>query len=361
MPFYYQFNDPPTKEDKRTAQGLLRLRELLEEVPDRSVSDRLIVATWNIREFDSNKYGNRTRESLYYIAEIISRFDIVAIQEVNANLVALNEVQKILGQWWRFLITDVTAGTGGNNERMAFIYDTRKVKFGGLSGEIVIPPQRVSGRTYEPARQLARTPMVCGFQAGWLKFMLSTVHIYYGKAKAEDPIRVKEIEILSKFLASRVKKPTTWSKNLVLMGDFNIFSPEDATFKAITKAGFFIPEQLQKLPSNAIQNKHYDQMAFISSEYEKKTMQARLRNSRAGVINFFDAVYRENEEKEYAKTIGAAYLKNSSGKVRTAAQKTRHYKQWRTFQMSDHLPMWLELAIDFGEAYLTDVAGVAGK
>jgi hypothetical protein len=28
------------------------------------------------------------------------------------------------------------------------------------------------------------------------------------------------------------------------------------------------------------------------------------------------------------------------------------YKQWRTFKMSDHLPLWVELGVDFGTEYL---------
>jgi hypothetical protein len=32
------------------------------------------------------------------------------------------------------------------------------------------------------------------------------------------------------------------------------------------------------------------------------------------------------------------------------------YSGWRTYQMSDHLPMWVELQIDFGEEYLTAIA-----
>jgi hypothetical protein len=28
------------------------------------------------------------------------------------------------------------------------------------------------------------------------------------------------------------------------------------------------------------------------------------------------------------------------------------YKMWRTFQMSDHLPMWVEIKIDYSTEYL---------
>ncbi len=361
MSFYYDF-DPTEAADRRTAAGLLRLREKLDaELPPRTISDTVMLATWNIREFDSSKYGHRTDESIAYIAEIAARFDLIAIQEVHADLSGFKRLLDTLGIWWKFLLTDVTAGSAGNSERMAFLYDSRKVKFGGLSGEVVIPDKRSRGKILHPQRQLARTPFLCGFEAGWLRFMLCTVHIYYGTAKANDPDRVREIEYLSKFMAGRVKKDTSWSQNLVLLGDFNIFRPKDVTFGALKKAGFFIPEQLQSLPSNIDQSKHYDQMAFVSNYYGKKIMTEHLQNCRAGVFNFFEAVYREDEEKSYGRLIGKNYRQDKKGKARTARSKTNYYKQWRTFQLSDHLPMWMEIPADFGHLYLTEIANAKAK
>lgn len=82
----------------RTAEPrkvLLRLQEkLASELPARTISDTLMLATWNIREFDSNKFGERSDECIAYIAEIISHFDLVAVQEVNADLQAISKVQK---------------------------------------------------------------------------------------------------------------------------------------------------------------------------------------------------------------------------------------------------------------------------
>lgn len=38
-----------------------------------------------------------------------------------------------------------------------------------------------------------------------------------------------------------------------------------------------------------------------------------------------------------------------------ADKKTRYYKTyWLTHQMSDHLPMWVELKIDFSRGYLNN-------
>lgn len=346
MPFYYNIDN--TKDSgKRTAAKLIDLRDQLNaEVPSRTVTDTLLLATWNIREFDSPAYGERTEESLYYIAEIISRFDLVAVQEVREDLCALNRVCRILGDYWKYIVTDVTEGSAGNKERIAFLYDSRVIIFGGLAGEIVIPPVKKSKKVYEPAKQLARTPFICGFQAGWFRFMLCTVHMLYGESTADDPERVNEIKMLSKFLSARAKQDSAWSNNLILLGDFNIFSPEDITFRAITDEGFIIPSELQKLPSNAPKNKHYDQIAFMVNEKE-------YRLKKSGVFDFYRSVFKEDEEEMYIPEMGSAYSETSSGKSRNATSKKTYYKTyWRTHQMSDHLLMWVELDVDFGKDYL---------
>ena len=60
-----------------------RLCSLLDqEVPPKVVDRNLLLATWNIREFDTRNHGVRGDESMSYIAEIVSRFDLVAVQEV---------------------------------------------------------------------------------------------------------------------------------------------------------------------------------------------------------------------------------------------------------------------------------------
>ncbi|MCP6423150.1 hypothetical protein NL463_27980, partial [Klebsiella pneumoniae] len=88
----------------------------------------LLLATWNIREFGGSKYGGRLEESYYYIAEIISKFDLIALQEVRDDLRALNKIMEILGSYWSYMFTDVTEGRQGNSERTAFLFDTRKVR-----------------------------------------------------------------------------------------------------------------------------------------------------------------------------------------------------------------------------------------
>lgn len=234
MPFYQPLESLESSAEKaRIAQRLLKLKaSLADKIPTKTFKN-LLLATWNIREFDSNAYGMRLEEAMYYIAEIVSHFDLIAIQEVRDNLNGLNRLMDILGDWWKVVFTDVTEGRPGNKERMAFVFDTRKVTFGGLVGEVVIPEMKVAGEIHQPDRQLARTPFMVGFKAGWYRFTLVTVHLIYGKSAADPPERVKEAELISNFLANRADNPTAWSNNMVLLGDFNIFKPHNETFQKI--------------------------------------------------------------------------------------------------------------------------------
>jgi endonuclease/exonuclease/phosphatase family metal-dependent hydrolase len=357
------FYDIPN--DEAASRTALRLLELQAEMTRQGIPPRnletLLLATWNIREFDSPAYGDRVPEAMLYIAEIISHFDLVAIQEVRADLRALDKLRALLGDWWRYIATDVTKGTAGNHERMAFLYDTRKVKFGGVAGEVVVPPvkRKLPGerkKKYDPARQLYRTPYLCAFQAGWARFMLSTVHIVYGKNVADSPLRTEEIRLVAEFLADHAAGSAAWSKNMILLGDFNIFKPGDVTMTAITDAGFRVPAALQGLPptNTGKQKRHYDQIAFAPRSSAFDT------TGRAGVFDYYNTVFRDNDQDfaTYAPLIGPALLKTSKGKPRDAkAQRSYYRTYWRTYQMSDHLPMWVELKVDYGEDYLRRVAG----
>jgi hypothetical protein len=136
---------------------------------------------------------------------------------------------------------------------------------------------------------------------------------------------------LAGFLADRAKEEYAWAKNMLLLGEFNIYDTTDSTPKAITDAGFEIPEQLKGHPSNAQKSKHYDQIAFVVPELEN-----RLELSEVGVFDFYEPVYRADDRDLYAEEMGEAYPPRKE-------DGTEH---------SDHLPMWLQLRTDFGEAFL---------
>lgn len=348
MPFYQNLNGR-TKEDRRTIERLLRLREVLNDtIPERTQSRTILLATWNIRDFDKSKYGYRLDESMYYIAEIIDRFDIVAVQEVYKDLTALNRLMRLLGGHWDYIFSDATEGQKGNSERMAYLFDTRKVKFGGLVGELVLPSEKRDGE-YVNVDQVWRTPLMCGFKAGWARFVLTSVHIQWGSDKPDSPKRVKEIRAVAQFLKKRTEDPNAWARKMVLLGDFNIFNTADPTFNELMEAGFTAPIELEGINSNVKGDRSYDQIVFREKENSMECLSA-------GTVDFFDLLFTlddlpiyEHYLKDY---VDGKKTTKKKWKDRTQKQKLRYYKDWRTHQISDHKPLWVELKVDYADAYL---------
>src|SRR4249920_2130760 len=79
--------------------------------PKRDAARNVLIATWNLKEFGSlttkwtaadNDNPRRDWRALWAITEIVSRFDIVALQEVEGDLQALRTMLKTLGDDWNF-------------------------------------------------------------------------------------------------------------------------------------------------------------------------------------------------------------------------------------------------------------------
>ncbi len=401
----------------RVVERLLTLRKQLKaQVPEKTATQTLLLATWNIREFGDN----RLQESSYYIAEIIDHFDIVVIQEVNSKEISgLESVLSILGDNWSYVMSDGVEGSAGGNEAMAFVYNTNKVKFTGLAGEIVLPNDKLMDSV-----QFARTPFMVSFRAGWFDFKLCTVHIYYGSDLVDGIYqrRLKEIKTVSDFLLKRQESDDV---SYILLGDFNIPDTKGEYFNALveerykTKGGtekskekFFIPEEIRRHPTDLGHVNHYDQIAF-SLKLERTMVLYDDDKQQAGAFNYTESVYKPEDwevyqpfyqesydtmiakEKEtFAKNLAeyaekkAKYeekMKKYEEDRATYLEKNEEYKKtkqgdkpkaptkpkepsapdmthtpmekyftgrWRTFQMSDHLPLWVELKIDFSDQYL---------
>lgn len=356
---------------KRCAERLLALRKSLSSVRTRKRDNSLLLATWNIRDFDSNKfgYGPRLPESFYYIAEIISCFDLVAVQEVNRDLSALERVMSILGHEWDYIATDTTEGPGGNGERMAFIYNTEKVWFRKIAGEVVLPDGQliVSPKKSQSAagnegdntaettakQQFARSPFLVAFQSGWFRFSLCTVHIYYGKESGPQlQRRIAEIERLVQFFADRQDKTSKQEndrhgqvENYILLGDFNVVSPEHKTMKALKSKGFTIPAAIDGAKVRTDEDHYYDQIAV-------RVKDARFRVTGGSLVDLYADVFRSSDLAIYDGCMPKADPDKHGSK---AASRSALYKKWRTWQMSDHAPLWIEIETDFSDGYLRDL------
>lgn len=226
---------------ERTIKGLLKLKEgLLNNIPSKGVDKNLLLASWNIKNFGRLK--DRTAESLFYIAEIINAFDIVALQEINGDLDHFDKVMKLLGSDWKYTISDVTEGNAGNEERFGFIYDSRRVTHSGLSGELVIPDEFISANPI--IKQLKRTPTFTGFESGWKKFSIVSLHLHPGDG-TNDPdeptdkeIRKEEVRLLMQLLELKLNRSSFEERNLIVLGDTNLYEEDEDIVQLMNDKGF---------------------------------------------------------------------------------------------------------------------------
>jgi hypothetical protein len=204
-------------------EDLARLGAALDSsIPARSDSN-LLIGTWNIRALgdltdkwlggpkDSPK---RDWQAIACIAAVISRFDVVAVQESRHNPKALKRLLATLGTRWQVIVSDVTEGAGGNGERLAFLYDTDRGQPSGLVGEIVLPPVGE-----DPARQFPGTPYAASFTLTSVEFTLASVHILWRKNALE---RLPEITEFAAWMHDWAVRPIDWNSNLIVLGDFNL-------------------------------------------------------------------------------------------------------------------------------------------
>jgi len=256
--------------------------------------ENLVIGSWNIRAFDEGT--PRRDESYHYIAEIIDHFDICAVQEVKQDLWPLQRLVKLLGPNWDYFVTDVTEGGPGNRERQAFLYNKTKVFFRNLVGEIVLGNDALI-----EGEQIARTPFFASFQSGWFRL---------------------EGEVY------------------VLIGDMNIEKRGDSIFKGLSDHGLTVP---LFGPTNLGGTKYYDQIAFTSDDIRTEFVNS-------GSVDWRDDVFGDSDKDHYETLVKAE--REAAGKKPYSNWESAYQNYFASFEMSDHLPVWVEIKTDYSDDYL---------
>jgi hypothetical protein len=302
---------------KEIAQGLkeLGMRIAAADIPSSSLDESINIATWNIREFGKRR---RQEAAIHYIAEILNQFDLIAIVEVRDDLTDLNRVLGILGPYWRAIFSDFITDPGGNRERLAYVYDKRAVTFTGLAAEADAPRKKdPSTGEYVSPLSWWRKPFIASFRAGSFDFVAITAHIRWGNS---DESRVKPLQLLADWIDERQKEKHLVDKDIILMGDFNIPSADSELFDAITSRGLRIPDALLGVHgTNLAKNKRYDQILHYPQYTQCFT-------DNGGALDFYAGDHR----KLFPNLTRSQF----------------------TYQLSDHLPLWIQINIDTSDEWL---------
>ena len=326
MAYYHDLNRYPVTDDipedpAWIAARLVALRQQLRtEIKDKRRPNSLIIGSWNLQAFDGGR--PRLSESYHYIAEIIDHFDICALQEIKPDLGPLKRLLRLLGPNWDYFVTDVNTQDDGNSERTAFVFNKNKVQFRNLIGEIVLDASIV---------HLPRSPFFAAFQAGWFKFVLCTTHVVFGD---EDDLasRAREVRAVADALSARAKAE---DQVFVLLGDLNITNHDDEIMAALRAGGFEAPDLGA---TNLGGTNHFDHIAF--SDPDTKT-----RFLNAASFDWRGSVFR-NVDMEHYRPIAAIQ------RDKPQPDFAGGYRRWMSFEMSDHLPVWMELEVDYSDEYL---------
>lgn len=293
------------------------------KIPSKRLDQNLLIASWNIRAFgnltrkwESEKSDSPKRDlhSILCIAEIIKRFDIIAIQEVKSSIRALRDTLKVLGDNWSLILTDVNKGDSGNGERMAYLFDTRRVQLSGLACELVIPKEWMQGIGDNALQnQFVRTPYAVSFRSNEHTFILVTLHIKYGEKSKE---RISELQNIAKWLADWSENINAYHQDLITLGDFNIDKRGDLLDKTFLTEGLYVPPQLQDpevTRSIFDTTKYYDQIAWFEGPRRHLSMEF----SKGGNYDFVPIALNNRDISK----VSLSYL------------------------MSDHYPLWAEFKI----------------
>jgi hypothetical protein len=329
------FKKPRFAFDFRPDREVARLRRWRDEERDRQVpvraDDRLLLGSWNIANL-----GTQDREPAHYrlLAEVVSWFDLCAIQEVNDDLTGLRGLLGALNRrddTWKAVFTD----RAGNQERLAIVYRSDVLDLAEKFAELAIPQAEHDRIKLDGIDQkfgdFDRHPQIVTFrrQGGDDILEVVNVHLYFGKDDtpadrvASMNRRCLEAFAVGDWCRRRDEDPHTYTRLILTIGDFNLpkREPTEPLYVTLTKLGLELPEHSSKIGSSISRLATYDQIAFLPGPMKDRHMAT-------GVFDYDGAVFPTLWEQR---------------RERSGTKKGRtEFLSYLRYYMSDHRPIWAQ-------------------
>lgn len=220
------------------------------------------IATWNLR-----KFSERASPDIVAIARILreSRFDLVAIQEVQQQGQAAQRLRRQLNEPWRLLVSE----RAGNNERYAFLY----------RADLIEPTSEPHLLTSTELAVFQRAPFRGDFRAGQFDFTLITVHLAY----TDTARRRAEAEALARYVAALTAGQT--EKDIIVLGDFN--EQGRGNLHYFETRGW---HKLNRLPTNLGSKEVYDNI-LIEPRFTREWLGS------CGVVPFDETLFANDDRR----------------------------------------------------------------
>lgn len=369
----------------------------------------VVIGSFNIRSL--GKLTSRSTQSRDFLEAICRRFDLLAIQEVRDDLEGIRELKERLGNSFGLVVSDTTGvfpGSAGSGERLAFLFQWKRLKRTELASDITFDRTKVIGTLLEnrlpwgkylrdletlPERiekakendekkpkkpvtpsflTFIRQPHCASFEvvpkgdAKPISFLAINAHLLYGDYEVE---RTQEFFSLIEWLTLRAKKrDRTYADNLILLGDCNLEFDDinmkridiDDFLKSRNKAvlsskkaatanfPFLSPHpnpELNPLRTNARKNQTYDQIGIFSFDKRLPSPDDNQHAGQLGPDGYDYGVFR------FVDLFAAAVFEDSfepdvlPNYLDLNASEKKHIIDRTQWDVSDHMPTWFRLPI----------------
>ena len=295
----------------------LRAHRAARGIPGKHAQE-LMVGTWNIANLGAQQ---RTSKDFALIAEILGGFDVIAVQECRSNTQDLLQIVHAMGEGWGYVMSDAA----GNDERMVFIFDRRKLSLLEEIGEIAFPPSQLKhvklvSAPKEKFIAFDRNPYLASFQLGErMSVQLVNVHLFYGDEKpAALRRRAIETAAVARWCDVRRKSKYSGAREIIALGDFNMSKAKrdggNIVYEALTEKELILPGHSSEIGSSIASDNHYDQIAIYKSTAEGFAVQT-------GIFDYDKVIFK------------------GLWQARSEAQ----FNAWLRYYISDHRPMWMRL------------------
>lgn len=288
------------------------------KVPPRQAG-KFLLGSWNIANLGDTKQP-RNDEDIAIIAELLSWYDVTAVQEVKEDLTDFRRVMAALPNNFKTVFSDMS----GNSERMVYVYDSERVDRLELAGEVAVPQGshrhiKLPGIT-QKFHGFDRNPFAVAFRIEGSVFTIVNAHLYFGSdSKISKNRRALETYALGRWADLRMRRGDAYSGNTIVIGDLNM--PEaklgDQIYEALIKRGLHVPVHQSRIGTTITEGKHYDQLAFFPGD-------AGLAFVADGVFDFDGTVFQDLWNPD-APTLFEAFTR---------------------FHISDHRPIWAQFHTD---------------
>jgi len=358
-----------------------------------------------IGSFNALKLGKASNSAKRwdFLTNFVSRFDLIAVQEVMDELAGIRRLHASLGPSFKLLVSDTTGafpGMRGLRERLAFFYRPSRIELKELVSDISYDRSQITetlrqdidlwrqffrdidaenstriaeGKKPKSLSEFAqpaflsfiRTPHCASFSiqgrngAKPIEFLGVNAHTLYGNSKDE---RSREFYALLDWIVQRTKTPKRmYYKNMILMGDLNMDFDDpqtrmsDIILKLLqlnstlltgsnaARANFpFLdvhPGQTSLIGTNAGKDQTFDHIAFFNDKNETG-LPTSDDNPQAGLSGLNGYDYGVFDFVELFSQV----LHGTGFFSLSNTQRNDLLKRTKA-DVSDHMPIWVRIPI----------------